>query len=537
MRNIYTKLSTPVIFALFLFSLNSYSQPVIGFQSVITGLSNPVDVVNAGDSKLYIAQQNGLIRIWNGTSLSTFLDISSVITPSAGGEPGLLSLAFHPSYSTNGYLFVWYTNNTGAVTLARYKRNATDVNKADLASGQVLLSITKPGSPYFKNHNGGKLNFGPDGYLYVGTGDGGDGGDPFNNAQNGASFLGKMLRLDVNSFATAAPFYNIPATNPYQVTADGIADEIFDFGLRNPWRWSFDRSTGDMWIGDVGQGAWEEVNYISAGTASGLNFGWNCREGLHAYGAACAGSFTDPIFEYNHTNATGGFAITGGYVYRGPDQPSLTGYYVTADYVSGNIWIMKPNGLGGAISNLQTGSAVGNIASFGEGADGTLYAIQRPTGTIYKVIVTNVLPVTFSDVAVNHFSDYNDIHWTTATEVNTKKFNVEYSTDNLHFFVIAEVAASGNSNGSVYTYHHVISSVSKGYYRIAAVDNNAATKYSSIVAVSANSKEIKIYPTLLATKELKLDLPFLVNKLQIIGMDGRVVYEKDLRNTLGTISF
>ena len=516
---------------------NSPAQPVIAYQSVITGLTNPVDITNAGDSKLYIVQQNGLIRLWNGTTLSTFLDLSSVITPSAGGEQGLLSIAFHPSYLTNRYFFVWYTNATGAVTLARYQRNLINPDIADLASGQVLLSIAKPGSPYFTNHNGGKLNFGPDGMLYIGTGDGGSGGDPFNNAQTVSSLLGKMLRLNVNSFATSAPFYDIPVDNPFLVPGDGIADEIYDLGLRNPWRWSFDRANGDMWIADVGQGAWEEVNYRTSGTTAALNYGWNCREGKQSYPpAACSGSFTDPIFDYGHNGTTGGFSITGGYVYRGPDYPALTGYYVTADYVSGNLWLIKPNGAGGATSTLQAG-LTNNISSFGEGVDGTLYAVARSAGTVNKVTVTSVVPVTIVYFSVRHFSNYNELHWTTASEINTTKFVVEYSTDNQHFLPVGELNASGNSNGSVYQYRHNITANRKGFYRLAIADNNGSIKYSYIISVAAiNDKEIKIYPALIPNRLVNISLPVPALKMQLINIEGRVVYEKNLENILGSVS-
>ncbi|MEP6712615.1 MAG: PQQ-dependent sugar dehydrogenase [Ferruginibacter sp.] len=538
MKVLYSKLKLIFICSSFFLVTHSlFSQPILGLQSAITGLSNPVDMVNAGDSKLYIVQQNGLIRLWNGTTLSTFIDLSSVLTPAAGGEQGLLSMAFHPSYATNGYFFVWYTNATGAVTLARYKRNGINPDIADLASGQVLLSIAKPGSPYFTNHNGAKLNFGPDGMLYVGTGDGGSGGDPFNNAQTGTSLLGKMLRLNVNSFATSAPFYDIPVDNPFLVPLDGIADEIYDLGLRNPWRWSFDRTTGDMWIADVGQGAWEEVNYRAAGTTAGLNYGWNCREGKQSYPpAACSGSFTDPIFDYGHNNATGGFSITGGYVYRGPDYPALTGYYITADYVSGNLWLLKPNGSGGAISTIQSG-LTSNISSFGEGADGTLYAVGRSTGIVYKVIVTAVLPVTLTSFSVQPFQNYNVLSWATASEINTTKFIIQYSTDNQTFVPVGEVPASGNSTGSNYQYHHTINAVNKGFYRLAIVDNNGPVKYSSILTVPARiSKEIKIYPTFITNKIVNITLPVAANKMQLISMDGKIIYEKSLRNISGSTS-
>ncbi|HSN59507.1 MAG TPA: PQQ-dependent sugar dehydrogenase, partial [Ferruginibacter sp.] len=425
------------------------AQPVIGYQTITAGLNNPVDVVTApGDSRLFIAQQNGIIRIWNGTSLSDFINIGSVLTNPAGGEQGLLSIAFHPLYNTNRYFFVWYTNTAGNITLARYQRNISNPNIADVASAQVLLSVPKPGSPYYTNHNGGKLNFGPDGMLYIGTGDGGSGGDPFNNAQNGNSLLGKMLRLNVNSFATSAPFYDIPSDNPFLVPGDGILDEIYAIGLRNPWRWSFDRATGDMWIGDVGQGAWEEVNFLPAGSTSGVNYGWRCYEGAHLYsGGGCSPTDTvSPIFEYGHNNTTGGFSITGGYVYRGPDpaNSALLGYYITTDYVSTNLWLIKPNGFGGFTSTQQSG-VLSNISGFGEGADGTLYAIRRTNGTLYKVIVTSIVPVRLTLFNANAYNGYNQLNWTSAAETNIKSYHIEYSIDGIQFIRIGQVAATHNS--------------------------------------------------------------------------------------------
>ena len=255
--------------------------PEIGYQTVTTGLSSPVDVVNAGGSDLFIVQQGGIIRRWNGTVLSNYINISSVLPASPGGEQGLLSVAFHPQYASNGYFFVLYTNSSGNPTLARYRRNLLDPLIGDPATAQVLLTLVKPVS--YTNHNGGKLIFGTDGMLYLGTGDSGSGGDPGNLAQNPNSLFGKMLRINVNGFATSAPFYAIPADNPFLTPGDGIADEIYNMGLRNPWRWSFDRLNGDFWIADVGQGNYEEVNHITAASAAAVNYGWRCREGMHDY--------------------------------------------------------------------------------------------------------------------------------------------------------------------------------------------------------------------------------------------------------------
>lgn len=523
----------PVLFLSLFFSF-SYSQPIIGYQSVITGLTQPVDLVNAGDgsNRLFIAQQNGIIRVWNGTTLlpTNFLNVSSLVT-NGGSEQGLLSMAFHPDYNgtTNRYFFIYYTATNGDVTLARYQTQAGDINVADPASGVVLLTIPKPGSPYFTNHNGGKLLFGTDGMLYFGTGDGGNGGDPFNNAQNGASLLGKMLRLNVNSFATSAPFYDIPSDNPYASTSDGIRDEIWATGLRNPWRWSFDRQNGDMWIADVGQGAWEEVNRVPAGTAA-ANYGWRCREGMHNYDVSlCSGgSYTEPVFEYPH-NATGGYSITGGFVYRGTAYPVLNGYYVTVDYITSNLWLVRANGTFVRQSGLPT-----NVSSFGEDEAGELYAVRRSNGTIYRVTVTGVLPVTLTGLTAERRSGSNQLGWTTASEQNTSGFYIEYSTDGSRFQRAGWVAAARSSAGHSYTYNHAVNLTADMYYRLAIADDDGSIRYSSIVRLSAKEGGIKVYPSVVRNGIINLELNGRMQKMQLVNSSGKLVFEKALKDLSGT---
>jgi glucose/arabinose dehydrogenase len=258
------KISATVKTFLFLILFNYTANSQIGYQTITTGLSGPIDIAippNAspanGSTRMFIAQQNGLIRLWNGTSFSDLVNLSSVII--SGGEQGLLSMTFHPSYNgtTNRDFFVYYNRSPdGALTVARYRTDPSDPNAIDPAGGTVLITpIDHP----LSNHNGGDLNFGPDGFLYLSTGDGGGAGDPGENAQNPSSLLGKFLRIDVNA---AIP----------------IIPTVVDIGLRNPFRWSFDKNTGDAWIGDVGQSAWEEISFKPAGS-SGLNFGWDCYEG------------------------------------------------------------------------------------------------------------------------------------------------------------------------------------------------------------------------------------------------------------------
>lgn len=348
---------------------------------VASGLDQPLQVTHAGDGsgRLFVVERPGQIRVIEGQAVlpDPFLDISPLVT-TAGGEQGLLGLAFHPQYSTNGYLYVDYTRaEDGATVVARYTVMGTDPNAVDPASATTLLTVTQP----YANHNGGQLAFGPDGYLYIGLGDGGGAGDPDENAQDTTTLLGSILRIDVDR---GMP-YRIPADNPFAGTAG--QDEIWDYGLRNPWRFSFDRLTGDLYIGDVGQALWEEIDYHGAGTAGGLNFGWDCKEGAHNYefvGDCLTAELVDPIAEYSHAE---GRSVTGGFVYRGPANPSLQGQYLFADFIAGKIWSMTKTG-----SNPDTWSAPVlelntslRISSFGEDEAGELYVVDYGGGTIRRL--------------------------------------------------------------------------------------------------------------------------------------------------------
>jgi len=521
-------------------SISLSAQPIIGYQTITSGLVNPVDVVSApGDNRLFIVQQNGMIRIWDGLILKDFINLGPVITPSPDNEQGLLSVVFHPAYNANRYFFVWYTNTTGAMTLARYQRSAVNADIADPATGQVLLTIPKPGSPsYFTNHNGGKLNFGPDGMLYIGTGDGGSGGDPFNNAQNGMSLLGKLLRIDVNGFATSAPFFNIPSDNPFVAAADGVMDEIYALGLRNPWRWSFDRANGDLWLADVGQGVWEEVNWLPANEIAGANFGWKCYEGAHVYGSGCTPAVTDtvsPVFEYGHNATTGGFSITGGYVYRGAEFPALQGYYITTDYVTNNLWLVRPNGAGGFVATQQSG-VLNNISSFGEDAAGNLYAVRRSNGTLYKVLVTSVVPVSFTRLTATGYQGYNQLNWLTATESNTAVYYIEYSTDGRNFNRIGQVTATNLSSGSDYLFRHDVQSTANVFYRIAIQDFDGALHYSDIVRLVGNGiGGVEVYPNVVLNGTFNIVLYEPVNNITLVNGRGTIVYTRNMRGMTGNI--
>jgi glucose/arabinose dehydrogenase len=348
----------------------------IQLEKLIDSLDSPVFLTHAGNAsdRMFVVEKKGQIVILrDGTPVEQpFLDISDLIT-AGGSEQGLLGLAFHPDYASNGRFFVYYTAKNGDDTLARYQVSA-DPNVADPASATVLFA-----QPDFAaNHNGGMLAFGPDGYLYMGIGDGGGGGDPQENGQKRSTLLGKLLRLDVSGDAP----YTIPPDNPWPESGTDARPEIWAYGLRNPWRFSFDRATGDLYIGDVGQNTYEEIDFQAAGSDGGQNYGWNTREGLHCFqGDSCDSSgMTDPIAEYSHDQ---GCSVTGGYVYRGAAFPSLQGLYIFGDYCSGIIWSLQRDAAGAWQQHKLLDSQL-SISSFGEDAAGELYVLDLG-GTIYRI--------------------------------------------------------------------------------------------------------------------------------------------------------
>ena len=352
----------------------------IRLQEVASGLDAPIFLTAPpGDSRLFILERPGRIRVLqNGNLLATpFLDISPLTTTS--GERGLLSLAFHPQYASNGYFFIYYTNLAGDIVIERRQVSAGNANVADPLSALTILTIPHP---TFSNHYGGLLSFGPDGYLTAGTGDGGSAGDPPGNAQNTNVLLGKLLRLDVNASTVAQP-YAIPPGNPF-ATAGGRA-EIWAYGLRNPWRYAFDVPAQLLYIADVGQANWEEVDVRPVGQA-GNNYGWNIMEGLHCYNSASCNQagLVLPAIEYGHDTA-GGCSITGGYVYRGTALPELAGQYLYSDYCSG--WLKSfsySNGTPSAVTDWGI-TNVGNILSFGQDAQNELYMLSG-TGKVYQIV-------------------------------------------------------------------------------------------------------------------------------------------------------
>ena len=342
---------------------------------VTAGLSDPLYLTHAADGsgRLFLVEQEGFIRIVeHGTLLrQPFLNIADRVL--SGGERGLLGLAFHPDYRRNGRFFVNYTRKPdGATVVAEYRRAETSTHS--LPEERILMLVGQP----YRNHNGGMIAFGPDGYLFIGLGDGGSGGDPQNRAQNQAELLGKILRIDVNQ----SDSYGIPSDNPF--VTGGSRPEIFALGLRNPWRFSFDRETGELWAADVGQNKWEEIDLVQRGK----NYGWRIMEGAHCYvpesGCDLTG-LTLPVAEYGHDK--GRCSVTGGYVYQGKKSPALKGWYLFGDFCSGEIFGLRPRptGLNPVSQEPHVLAKTGlNIASFGEDEEGELYVVGHK-GTVHRI--------------------------------------------------------------------------------------------------------------------------------------------------------
>ncbi len=375
----------------------------LALELIGSGFVSPVAVRNAGDGsgRLFVVEKQGLVLVIDGGVIQPvpFLDITDRVD-SSGGEQGLLGLAFHPQYASNGVFFVDYTHDPGPgldqTRISRFEVSAGDPNQADPGSEAIVLSIDQD----FANHNGGDIHFGPDGYLYIGMGDGGGGGDPNNRAQDLGVLLGKMLRIDVD--AGGPGDYGIPPDNPF-VGDPTAADEIWAYGLRNPWRFSFDRNTGDLFIGDVGQNTWEEIDLQPASSSGGENYGWSCMEGYASpeYNPCDGNPLTAPILVYGHGAEC---SVTGGFRYRGTIG-GFQGNYVFGDYCSGRIWFAAPT-----VTNwtaAEWSDTTLNISSFGEDERGELYVVDL-NGSVYRFASP-------SSVFADDFESGDVSQWSAAT--------------------------------------------------------------------------------------------------------------------------
>ena len=438
--------------------------------------SNALDLQNAGDgsNRLFAVERDGRIKVFqNQTNVNTtklFLDITDRVT--AGGETGLLGLAFHPNFENNGYFYVNYTApNPLHTVISRFQVSASNPDSADKNSELILLTYNQP----YSNHNGGCVAFGNDGYLYISAGDGGSGGDPQGNAQNITKLLGKIIRIDVNN--PQPPLnYGIPSDNPFvDSTNVNVRKEIFAWGMRNAWRFSFDPNTGWLWAGDVGQDSYEEVDIIQ----NGKNYGWRCYEGNHPYNlSGCNGVYEPPIWEYSHSL---GYSITGGYVYRGQNVPELYGKYIYGDYGTAKVWSIEYDGVNPAVNTLIT-TAAGSITSFGVDENKELYLVSF-NGKIYRFIPT-IVPVELVSFTATIVDNKVKLDWFTATETNNSGFEIQRSKNGSDYQTIFFIGGNGTTtNRNVYSY--IDESVNFGvyYYRLKQIDFDGTIEYLKAVSV------------------------------------------------------
>jgi glucose/arabinose dehydrogenase len=529
----------PILFLALLFiQAFGIAQPMLGFTALsLTGptLVQPVDITGCGDGsgRLFIVEKRGTIRIVQNNAVlpDFFLDIEDQVMNS--GERGLLGLAFHPDYPASPYIYVNYViDQTITNRISRFTLNPNNPN--DIDENTELELITQTGVQ--SNHKAGDLAFGPDGYLYIGMGDGGGGGDPNNTGQNIQTLLGKMLRIDVNSMQSPLN-YAIPPDNPF-VGVSGL-DEIWAFGLRNPWRISFDRTLGDFWIGDVGQDAWEEVDMVPFGTPGGMNFGWDCKEGNHDYQPNnCSGNtvFTWPVFEYPHSCNPcpdgRGVSLTGGFVYRGSEYPILQGCYVCADYVSNYLWMIKQTGENPATFDVyvQDGTGlVSGLVTFGEDDDGELYA-SNLAGTLYSVSASGFLPIQWENVIANMAEGGNQIEWILHQAIGIDVFEVQRSLHSDFNDYTVATTVTPVEDQIAYQYKDPYIQPQAVYYRIAAKMQDGAVEYSPIRRILADpvSKPTLIFEPKDNTWRINLPNPWQNGEISLFDIQGKEIFTRKL---------
>lgn len=514
------------------------AQPPVSFQPVISGLTSPIDFVHANDgtNRIFVVQQGGTIRVYNPdySLIGDFLTVTGIAT---GGEQGLLSLAFHPDYGNpdpaiGGFLYVYYTNAAGDVELARYQANPSNANTVNPSTKQVILTIPHPVN---LNHNGAKLQF-ADSTLYFATGDGGSGGDPPNNAQNPNVLLGKMLRIIVTN-SSSAPFYRAPENNPWfgVQTPEDTLDAIWAFGLRNPFRWSFDRLTGDMWIGDVGQEAREEINFTASTSTGGENYGWRCYEGSIPFppaGCVIPGA-QPPVFDY--PNPIGGSAaVTGGVVYRGSVYPLLRGYYMAADVYSSTLYIINSTTFVTTERPTPNGAPPFTVC-FGESETGEVYAVSL-LGTVYHAVIPGNLPASLVQFTAYARNGVVQLNWKTVSEQNLKQFEIEYSTGNNNYSRAGIVQALNSSDGSQYSFEHTPAHTGIVYYRLRVLDFDGSFEYSPIRAVDLSVKnKFFVYPSLIRTGTINVFVSEPWETIEVISMNGAVMRKQNIKERTGRI--
>lgn len=488
-----------------LLRISTIATAQLALQTFIPNANNVTAIANCGDERLFFLEQPGIIRIADlqGNLLpDTFLNITSRIG-TATGERGLLGIAFSPDYALSGYFYLNYTNTAGHTTVSRFRVPTSNPNQADSASEEILLTINQP----YSNHNGGDMHFGPDGYLYIASGDGGSAGDPGNRAQNLQSLLGKILRIDVSN----TPGYTIPASNPF-VNIPNAKPEIWTYGWRNPWRMSFDRLTGDLWVADVGQNLFEEVNMEKAGHQGGSNYGWRCYEANAPYnlnGCASPSNYVFPILELPHGNDC---SITGGFVYRGALSASFYGNYFFTDFCSGEIRSLHPNVSGGYAMQSYGSFLPGLFSTFGTDLHGEMY-VGRITAGIFKLTDSSCTPAAF--IAETD---------TIITALTTYTFRTPYHPLFSYQWYLNDLPIPGAVQST-------LSAIVTGRYYVKVVRNDSCFNTSNeVTLILRKSGGFELLPNP-ATDEVQMiwGMNFQGDKeIRVYDMSGRCVFSKNL---------
>jgi glucose/arabinose dehydrogenase len=510
--------------------LYAFSQPNIAFEiQTLSGepLSQPVDIASArdGSDRLFIVEKRGTIKIIeNGTILSPyFLDIQGPVLD--GGERGLLGIAFHPNYPDSSYFYVNYVGSGNVTHIARYTVNPLNTNDALENSEKTILTVNQP----YNNHNAGDLAFGKDGYLYFGLGDGGDGGDPQNRSQNGQTLLGKMIRIDIN---TSQP-YLIPDDNPFIANA-AVRNEIWAIGLRNPWRFSFDAQTGDMWIADVGQNIWEEIHIQPALSPGGENYGWDCYEASADFEVSncddAQGTLMFPSFEYPHSGEVPdgwtmgyGNSITGGFVYRGNQYPALKGYYICADFSSNYVWLLNLSNslLALEVFPFDMSAQITSISSFGESDSGEIYATSLD-GFLYQVKVDEPLAIGGLTFQAKHIGKSVQLEWKVAENTAHQAYVIERSGDGVQFDAIGKLDAGR----SIYRFQDTGPLIGMNYYRISVEQEQGIRDFSNIESVYFHSGQLFELGTNQRSGDILINMHAHSSsvQIQVYNIEGRLLW-------------
>ncbi len=515
------------------------AQPSIVFETVVLSgetLNEPVDITGSGDNsnRLFAVEKGGTIKIIDGTTIlpNAFLDISDQVFDS--GERGLLGLVFHPTFPDSPYCFVNYVTPENISHIARFTINPSDPNDALEDSEKTILTLAQP----YSNHNGGDLAFGPDGFLYIAFGDGGSFDDPLERAQNPLLFHGKMLRIDID---TDDP-YVIPFDNPF-VGNPEVLDEIWALGLRNPWRFSFDSETDELWIADVGQDLWEEVNIQPAASPGGQNYGWDCFEGNNSFENNCDafhGILTYPDFEYPHDyNVPQGWelgfgnSVTGGFVYRGSQYPGLQGIYICADYVTNYYWLIYPsaNNLGLNTQAVDGTGDITEVVSFGEADDKEIYMLEF-NGTLKKVTTDEILDISSIEFRAQKSDLAVDLQWQYKNDYqqNILLCTIERSTLGTPFTALAHIEIDPDRD--YYQFTDARPHNGKNLYRLLFEKKDGTDEYSNIL--NLNMYSANLFSIDQSTESTKLSISFAASDLscvvEVVSEDGKVVWKKSLNN-------